>query len=182
MRAPSRAAVPVVALLLAWPFASSGAQRADNPSFFNIRPLNDAAEELLRVSTERCPTIDRLGRYLETSNVVVYLTVMPLLDYDTGATRFMSSAGGTRYLAIDVNSMNDTWSVVGWLAHELQHAVELAENPDVVDAETMAALYRKIGWPVSDTEWETDEAVRVGHEAQLEYAAWSGAPAQGAAW
>jgi len=29
-------------------------------------------------------------------------------------------------------------------AHELQHAVELAENPDVVDGRTLTALYRRI--------------------------------------
>ena len=33
------------------------------------------------------------------------------------------------------------------LGHELQHAVEIAEAVDVIDAASMATLYRRIGEP-----------------------------------
>lgn len=59
--------------------------------------------------------------------------------------RFVTHAGGFRYLRITlgVNLPHDT--AVTLLGHELQHALEVADDASVVDDVTFEALYHRIG-------------------------------------
>jgi hypothetical protein len=74
----------------------------------------------------------------------------------------MTTPGG-RNLLVLVNPRLQRTEVVGQLAHELYHAVEIAREPDVVDADSLRDLYRRIGEhgceQNSDICWETRAAV-----------------------
>ena len=83
--------------------------------------------------------------------------------------RFVSRAAGLRYLLVQVAR----WDVsptdrVAWLAHELQHAVEIARAPDVQDNASVARLYRQIGWQSGRGRFETSEARWVGRLARFQ--------------
>ena len=56
------------------------------------------------------------------------------------------------------------------LGHELFHAVEIAETPSVVSAETLADLYSRIGRKTSDSRgvrtFETEAAAAAGLRAR----------------
>jgi hypothetical protein len=58
------------------------------------------------------------------------------------------------------------------IAHELQHAIEVAEAPDVVDGASMARLFRRIGYVNVQTArvvvYETDATRRVGERVLKE--------------
>ena len=56
--------------------------------------------------------------------------------------------------------------MIALIAHELQHAVEIADRPEVVDASTFAAFFRDHGhetpgW-AGAAHFETTAAVRIG--------------------
>jgi hypothetical protein len=79
---------------------------------------------------------------LDASDVVVFLV------YDRNPSTamashisFVSAAGGRRYLTIGLLTRLPRVRQVAILAHELQHAVEIAGAPAVVDAASMAQFY-----------------------------------------
>ena len=137
----------------------------------HVRPLNAAAAAVLADASPRSATIRRLMAQLDASDLIAYVQVTPFFNSATSDTRFLSAAGGRRYVVITINTLNAASLRAAWLAHELQHALEVANAPEVVSTATLEALYRRIGRPVSDTGWETEEAISTGHEAEAEYAA-----------
>jgi hypothetical protein len=60
---------------------------------------------------------------------------------------------------------------VSWLAHELQHAVEVAGAPEVRSGAQMAALMKRIGRSrEAGRQFETDGAIECGRQAGRELA------------
>jgi hypothetical protein len=81
----------------------------------------------------------------------------------------MGIGGGYRYLRISVSGQF-THLVAAHIAHELQHALEIAEAPGVTDSRTLVELYRRIGYSVSfDNAFETENAKMVEKVVLHEY-------------
>jgi len=54
------------------------------------------------------------------------------------------------------------------LAHELQHAVEIAQAPEARDAQALEALMRRIGWCRGGRLFETGAALAIEARVRLE--------------
>ena len=92
-----------------------------------------------------------------------------------GSTRLMAAAGGHRYVAIWIDS---EWRAdrrqtrrVALLGHELQHAVEISREPDVVDQTSMISLFERIGRETAHNRFETDAALFVESRVAREFSA-----------
>jgi hypothetical protein len=84
---------------------------------------------------------------------------------------FMAAAGGRRYLAISVDPKYAGCQLTALLGHELQHAAEIAGEPSVVDARSLAAVYRRIGFASGRWEqerYESRAAIDVGRQVMRE--------------
>lgn len=132
-------------------------------------------KEVIRDAGMASPTFRRLIDRLERSDVIVYVTrhydMSPGLD---GQLTFMSRAGGVRYLNVRVAWDRPPRRLVSTLAHELQHAVEIADTPDVIDEDTLALAYTRFGRPASLNvrsmqAFETPEAIEAGNRVWREY-------------
>jgi hypothetical protein len=69
---------------------------------------------------------------------------------------------GVRAVRVRVDARQPIPVVIAQLAHELRHATEIAAHPSVVDAPSLRAMYRAIGYqscagPSSEC-WETRDA------------------------
>lgn len=105
--------------------------------------LLDALAKGARVS----PTLQRLVDRLEASDVLVYLMFDRSPSPTTaGHISLVTAAAGRRYLRISIDRRNIGCQRIAILGHELQHAVEIADDPAVTDQAGMAALYRRIGF------------------------------------
>jgi len=71
-------------------------------------------------------------------------------------------SGTYRAVRVRVGGRQPQPVIVAQLAHELRHAAEVAAHPEVVDAATLRAMYRAIGYQSCSTYqtecWETREA------------------------
>jgi hypothetical protein len=111
--------------------------------------------------------IDRL----EESDVTVYVRarVFTQLDLD-GRIGLLSVAGGHRFLLIELACGRSELSQMATLGHELFHAIEIAEEPSVVSAATLADLYSRIGTQTGDYRgrrtFETEAAAAAGLHAR----------------
>ena len=56
-----------------------------------------------------------------------------------------------RYLRVRMTTAGPTASVVARMAHELQHAVEVAQAPEARDLESLQRLFGKVGLSTAAT-------------------------------
>src|SRR5262245_3594445 len=161
-------AAALLVLISTTPLTAAG-RAASAPHIRSIhKDLLDAVAEASRVS----PTFRQLTERLAASDVIVYLhrrlSTEPGL---AGATAFMAAAGGVRYLRISIEPRLSGCERLALLGHELQHAVEIADAPSVVDQESLEALYRAKGFraPAACARcFDSADAIAAGRQIQKE--------------
>ncbi len=146
-------------LLLATLVAADAA--SDSLPWTHTRGMSSPARDFLRVATERSALVRALADALERTDVVVLFMFSnePANEYRCPFLRFASAVGDTRYVVVQMYWTSDPPAMrIPALAHELQHALELAAAPDVRDEESFLRLYARIGWPSGPKQFETDQA------------------------
>ena len=98
---------------------------------------------------------------LACSDTIVYVELTASPQVPRARTKLVAAAGATRFLRIGINVGLPDGDVTALLAHELQHAVEIAERTDVRDDEGVRRLYRAIGQSSGRDAFETDAAREV---------------------
>ena len=134
----------------------------------HIRTTDDRLRRLLDVGMRSSATFRTLVHRLLQSDVVVYLWCNgPKTSAVDGRLTFLSTAGGLRYVVVQMARIQPRERQIAIMAHELQHAVEIANAPAVVDAPSLAREYRRIGYVSGDAlsvhvTFDTDAAVTAG--------------------
>jgi len=137
----------------------------------HVRSESAELRALVREGVQQSRTLSALVDRLQSSDVVVYLEYEYAPPHDVaGAVTFLSAAGGRRYLRIRIRWDLLRRQQLAILGHELRHAIEIAESPDVVDSPSLAARYRRIGVESSSRRWcfDTDAAVETGWRVHAE--------------
>jgi hypothetical protein len=122
-------------------------------------------------------TLRALVDELSASDVIVHIVGTPAHEggRSAGAMHFVQAAGGRRYLRIVVNERLPHDARTGMLAHELEHAAEVARAPWILDLRSLAMHYRDIGTRLCECRgracFETIRARRT--EAQVIRELWS---------
>lgn len=146
-------------VVMALQLMSSGAFLAQESSDAHVRAHSALARRLIADGSQRSALFRALVERLDRSDVVVYVDLdMRMSDKTRGRLRFIGSAGGRRYVDVRVARALDHRIEMSFLGHELQHAVEIAEAPEVVDARSMDRFYRRIGFSISDRHWHESRA------------------------
>jgi hypothetical protein len=137
----------------------------------HVRGLGTGAYDgavLLSEAQEACPTVRRLLETLQQTDVMVIVGIGDRVLNRTGHLTFMGTGHGNRWLRITLERGNRRLEQIAWLAHELQHAAEVAGAPEVRDADGLRQLYARVGTNLGDGLFETDAAAEVGRQALRE--------------
>ena len=126
--------------------------------------MHDALTESLATGYALSSTVRGLVHELEDSDVIVHIVAATSRSGPPGSLQFITRGGGFRFLRITVDATLSPRRRMALLAHELQHAVEVARASNVTDADSLASLYRRIGWSVTGhaSHYETAAAQRTG--------------------
>jgi hypothetical protein len=163
--------------------ACSASARADPPSgsargvsspLARVRPADGRSAELLLEGVQRSRTFRALLDELEDGDLIVYVEAQPGLDrIVAGQVTWMAAAGRARYIRISVNPTLTTRVLVATLGHELQHAVEIAREPSIVDPSSLDRHYAAHGIdaPPHLEGWDTQQARVIGEAVRREIAA-----------
>jgi hypothetical protein len=158
-------------LAVATPLAAQTVSQADPPHVPHVRPTPDLRGVVVD-AVQQSDIIRELVETLETLDVTVYIRTRPFrqLNLD-GRIALLSVVGGHRYLVIELSCTRSTLTQMATLGHELFHAVEIAREPSVVDARTLAALYEHIGMETGGGSagqrmFETGSAINAGQRAR----------------
>jgi hypothetical protein len=137
-----RSLVPVVVCLIVGLSAGMHAKDLNPP---RIRPLDPSLTFVVDAGRHRSPTFHALVQRLEAGDVVVYLQYGQLPDGIHGRLTFLSAVAGYRYVMVEVVRQLDTARLIAIVGHELQHALEILEQPQIVDLATFARAYERSG-------------------------------------
>ena len=80
----------------------------------------------------------------------------------------VTAAGRNRILSVKVDTRNADWDLMGSIAHELRHTIEVLGNPKVVDNESMLFFYASVGSRRPGRVFETIAAVEAGNAVRDE--------------
>jgi hypothetical protein len=140
-------------------------------SFFRVRTLDGHVADMLAIGYQRSATFRRLVDRLEDSDVIVHIERRAIVS-GTAFMHFVTQAGGNRYLRVTLDTELAPDAAVPLLGHELQHAVEVARAPWVVDVASFGDLYRAIGHSSCEDPprrcFDTTAAVDAGRRVRME--------------
>ena len=136
----------------------------------HVRGATPAVNAMLAVGIQRSTTFARLARDLDDTDVIVYVEIVNSLPTGLdGRLSFSTMAGGFRYLRIQVPANTGKHDLIAVVGHELQHAMEIAEHPNVQDSEGVASLYKLIGLQAHGVDrYDTTAARSVGRRVRAE--------------
>ena len=139
-----------------------------------LRPQSAYVAALLKAGIARSATMRSLVDRIEAGNVIVYIAVNPLLKSNlSGGLTWMTSAGAFRFVRASISRDLTPDQMIATLAHELQHAAEVAEDESVISEPTLVAMYRRIGVPSRAVApgFETVAAQEMGFQVRRELTA-----------
>ena len=141
------------------------------PSVPRLRGASPRATAIIADLLARSPTARTLAAGLLSVDVIVYVQIDTKLPKGHGATRFVTSTPSARFVRISLAPAGHADDVAALLAHELQHVLEIARAPDVIDTDGVRRLYHVIGNDRSATSgFETVAAQEVARQVRQELA------------
>lgn len=120
----------------------------NDPSGRHVRSAEARVRALIDEGLSRSPTFRRLVESLDESDVIVYVetrVVPQRLELNGYLLHHIAAPGRHRYLRIVVSAEGRDQQLIGVLAHELQHAREVAQAPDARNDKSLEALFSRIG-------------------------------------
>lgn len=111
-----------------------------------VRAVGPSLATLVADGVHRSYTFAHLLDAIEETDVIVYIEAtedMPLTL--SGRLMLVPGPHRQRYLRIELAPHGTNEDMIATIAHELQHAVEIATSPEVRDQDGLVALYKRIG-------------------------------------
>jgi hypothetical protein len=144
------------------------------PSVRHVRSSDARARTLIEKGVARSATFRHLLDTLDASDVIVY--VEPKYTHP-GLSGYLPHrvvvAEPFRYLHVMVGFFGADDRIIAVIAHELQHAVEVADAPEVRDDRSLRLLFSRshINFHCGEDCFETDAAIDVQYKVTGELAA-----------
>lgn len=158
------------------------------PAFTRLRILKPYVAQLLNDGQQKSPTFRGLIRAVEDSDLLVYVIQWNKLATFVqrggvtvgGNVTVGEAANGRRIVFIVINPVLPPDHATAMIAHELQHAIEIANAPQVVDHTSLIHYYQRIGIQTSAQSYDTAAARaiqnRVLAELNGDEGAWDALP------
>ena len=135
----------------------------------HIRTTDNSVRKLMRRGYRESRTFASLVMKLQRSDVIVYIEGVPRLPGALeGRMMVMPRAHGYRYVRIQIALRGSPEDSIALLGHELQHAVEVAEALEVIDTDSLARLYQRIGTRSGPHVYDTVAAQETGKNVRRE--------------
>ena len=135
----------------------------------HVRTQDRSVRLLLKRGFNRSTTFAHLMARLEHSDVIVYIEEVPRLPGALeGRMMMLPTAHGQRYVRIQIALHGTPDESVALLGHELQHAIEVAQELAVNDQTQLAALYQRIGTRGGPHVYDTFAAQEIGRVIRRE--------------
>jgi hypothetical protein len=121
----------------------------------HVRSTDPRVQEWLRLGAAESQTFRTLLNALGESDVIVHVQPVDRL-MTAGQTYFVTATSSVRYVRIEISFRGNANDTVALIGHELQHAVEIAQQPGIRDRQALALFYKGMpGNSMSGTEYDS---------------------------
>jgi hypothetical protein len=134
----------------------------------HLRAMSPVVRSLIDQATVSSPIVNRLISQLQQSDTIVYVELTGSPEISRARTTLAAAAGDVRFLRISINVLIPPIDRVPLLAHELQHATEIAAAIEARDDMGIRQLYRRIGLGGATDRYETRAATEVERRVRAE--------------
>ena len=112
----------------------------------HMRAESRELRALVDEAARRSPVVRDLIDQIDRSDLTVYIRTRKFEGTELdGRVGILSVTGHYRYLVVELACGRMDLLQMATLGHELQHVVEIADQPSIVDARSLAAHYERIG-------------------------------------
>jgi len=165
-----------VITLLLLTLLPAGHAQAQEQTLQRVRTDSRYLRVVIASGIERSPTFRGIVDALEHSDLIVEVQCGHFVtSQQAGRTVLLSAQPRVRYVLVELACWASAGPSLHMLAHELRHALEIADEPWVVDGATLAQLYQNIGFPTRDIAalemfgaFETSDAIATGERVHHE--------------
>jgi tetratricopeptide (TPR) repeat protein len=170
-----RQTIAIRSLFLAFLVSAPLPASQDGGESSRVRTADGRIRLAIQYGLDRSARFRSLNAAIESSDVVIYLEDGRCnVRESAGCILFAGATKSARYVRVRVDPKQPLAKLVPMIAHELQHAVEIAHAPEVVDFSTLARLYHLR--PASFS-WQARNSIAMVHAGELGHAARSAARA-----
>jgi hypothetical protein len=136
----------------------------------HVRSTSDRTQELLAQGFRRSKTFGELVSALESTDLIVHVEISTRMPASISARLLFATAleGGPRYMRVQIAGDGTKNEQIAAIAHELQHALEVSQAPEVRCKESFRQLYERIGLPSLPHAYDTLAAQTTGQRVLLE--------------
>lgn len=133
-----------------------------------IRPEGAAMRELVDSGMDRSATFRALSAGLDNAGVIVYVRFSSCSGGVPACLVWASAGADARRLLIKIDRFGrPPDELTALLAHELQHATEVASDSEITDLASFQKSFAARGWK-HGTRFETGDAIRVARKVAAE--------------
>jgi hypothetical protein len=135
-----------------------------------VRTVDRYVSNMLVEGVRRSATFGELIARLNATDVIVYIEPVDHLPATiAGRLMLIPLAHHQRYLRVQVRAGLLPHDLISLIGHELRHALEIADSPDVRDERALITLYKRIGEAGSSLHaYDTRAAQDTGHQVRTE--------------
>lgn len=149
----------------------AGPDFADDPTpspASRVRPTTDIAKKMVADAAARSPTVRALIDEIDRSDIFAYVELQFDVPGALAHTTLLVANEAGRFIRITIEASLEPRRRLELLAHELQHAVEIAREKDVRSVQAMRRLFTNIGWAMGERSFETAQAIDIERQARRE--------------
>jgi hypothetical protein len=158
----------IVGVVLVTIFAAGGIDANAQSGAPRIRPEDAGVRELIDQGMERSATFRDLHAGLDDANVIVYVRFSPCSRGVQACLAWVSPAADARRLLIKVDRFGRSPDeLTALLAHELQHATEVASDSKITDLASFEKSFASRGWKHGKG-FETGDAITIAKRVSAE--------------
>jgi len=133
-----------------------------------VRPEGAAIRALIDRGMKRSATFRDLHTGLDNASVIVYVRFAPCSPGVPACLLWASTGGDARRLVIKIDRFGRSPDeLTALLAHELQHATEVAASSDITDLASFQTSFALRGWK-HGAGFETEEAGKISKRVAAE--------------
>jgi hypothetical protein len=137
-------------------------------SLSHLRAMSPVVRALIDEATVSSSIVNCLISQLQRSDTIVYVELTGSPEIPRARTMLAAANGDVRFLRISINVLIPPMDRVPLLAHELQHATEIAGAVEARDNAGIRRLYRRIGLTGAMERYETAAAGEVERRVRAE--------------
>ena len=152
---------------IALPTSTFAAVTADPGGGPRVRPSDGRTAAILLDGLRRSPTLRHIVEQIEARDVIVHLEMWAGLSRKSisGRLTWVTAAGQFRYVRVALSPSLSGNNAISMLAHELQHVLEVADAPSIVDDASLTRYYAQHGITVrGGLDFDSEPARDVGEE------------------